>query len=159
MSCVLRFLLLHAFGEFLNVRTSALKLAQLLSPQRGCRFLPLAAYTCHASDEAKVPRGLSVLSTKSTSVLLQWQLPQDQSDGLSSFSVEYYSQSGASAGGAVHYIPVSVLQYSLDNLEPFTFYTIRVVSVYGTERFFSESVNVTTLEDGEPSCGCTRDMQ
>lgn len=111
---------------------------------------PRTVKTCYGDDAEKVPRGLNVLSTTPTSVVLQWEPPQDQSSGLSSFSIQYYSDTAASGGGAVQGIPVGVLQYTLTNLEPFTLYTVRVASVYyGSEHHFSESVNVTTQEDGE----------
>ena len=137
----LRILLFHAFGEFLDMHAHHTCLRVL-------SLLPRTAKTCQSDYAEKVPRGLNILSTTSTSVVLQWEPPQDQSDGLGSFSVEYYSVTAAS--GAVQGIPVGVLQYALTNLEPFTLYTVRVASVYdGNERHFSESVNVTTQEDGE----------
>ena len=121
--------------------------------------LSLTEYiSCQANDEAKLPRDLSVLTTKSTGVVLQWQPPQDQS-GLSSFSVEYSQYGAAAASGAVHFIPVGVLFYSLDNLEPFTFYSVRVAAVYyDTARYYSQTVNVTTQEDGEAHIrsGCSK---
>ena len=97
------------------------------------------------SESSSPPRDLTGRALNSTSIQLEWEPPalEDQNGHITSYTVLCFAVS-----------QTLIMQSTSDNvitlsgLHPYTMYSCNVSAVTVAEGPFSDSVNVTTVEDG-----------